>query len=967
MNIDLDAIFANAPSPYILLDPDLRMVWANNAYLDVTGRTRESIIGRLITEEFPAQPDSVSDKMLRGSFKRVLANGKPDHLPLIPYPIKAADGHLVERFWSATHTPILNEEGRVEFILQNTVDVTDLYHGPQAENPKDILRNAGLLQRAEAVASENLELGKATEFFQSAFDQAPGFMAVLNGSQHVFQFVNQAYTDLIGARDVVGLSVREALPDIEGQGFYEMLDQVFQSGEPVSVKSMSAILRASPDVPAEERFVDFIFYPLKDNVGMPMGIFVQGHDITDQKTAEAALTATREKFRTMAQTMPVHVWTADKDGGLNWLNVRIYEFTGYAEGELYGADWGRVVHPDDLGLAVENWTDAIQKGEGYETEFRIRKADGSFRWHLVRATPLHANDGTLTGWVGTNTDIEDRKNAEAVITKLNSTLEERVEKRNRELDALNAELRQSQKLEAIGSLAGGIAHDFNNLLQVVMGNLQIAMRSMPKDSTIQKRLDQAVTSVKRGATLASQLLSFARKQPLAPVVIKLDRLIEDTIEILRSAVSEGVELETRFDDSLWNTSVDPNSMENALLNLVINARDAMDGKGKLTIHASNEALDEAFVRTHPDVKAGQYIRLAVTDTGCGMSQETADRIFEPFFTTKENGHGTGLGLSMAYGFAKQSGGHMTVDSKIGEGTTICIYLPRSLEAEQVQLSNAHHGLKGGTETILLVEDDDDVRETAVHLLAELGYKVIQASNAEQALAIVYDDPAIDLLFTDVVMPGTMNGHELAQQLYKLRPDIPVLFTSGFVQDVVVHDGRLVDGVQLISKPYSQVELAHKVRKVLGYEGVSLADVPAEMPLETDQSRSESITGTGSLRLLICEDDALIRMDISDVLREAGHCVLEAENAASALDLLKAEDVDVLITDVGLPDRSGEELAKDARELNNDLPVVFATGGVQVASAADLGNCQVLTKPFADSDLLAAIETVVPKKNRTSEM
>lgn len=960
MNIDLDAIFANAPSPYILLDPDLRMVWANNAYLEVTGRSRESIIGRLLTEEFPAPSDSISDEMLRGSFRRVLTNREADHLPLIPYPIEAADGNFVERFWSATHTPILDDDGRVKFILQNTVDVTDLYRGTQPEGTGEVSRNAGLVQRAEAVASENLALGKATEFFQSAFDQAPGFMAVLNGPQHIFRFVNQAYTDLIGARDVVGLPVREALPDIEGQGFYELLDQVFQSGEPFSVKSMSAQLRASPDAPLEQHFVDFIFYPLKNDTGAPMGIFVQGHDITDQKTAEAALTATREKFRTMAQTMPVHVWTADKDGGLNWLNVRVYEFTGFSEGELYGADWVRVLHPDDLRTAVEEWTDAIQKGKAYETEFRIRKDDGSFRWHLVRATPLRAHDGTLTGWVGTNTDIEDRKSAEAEIAKLNSTLEERVAERNRELEELNAELRQSQKLEAIGSLAGGIAHDFNNLLQVVMGNLQIAMRGMPENSAVQERLDQAVTSVKRGATLASQLLSFARKQPLAPVVIRLNRLIEDTSEILHSAVGEGVELETQFEDNLWNTSIDPNSMENALLNLAINARDAMAGKGKLTIHASNVSLDEAFVQAHPDVKVGEYIRLAVTDTGCGMSKETAGRIFEPFFTTKANGHGTGLGLSMVYGFAKQSGGHMALDSKIGQGTTMYIYLPRSLETEQAIQPAADHGLSGGSETILLVEDDDEVRETAYHLLTDLGYTVLQASDAERALNMFDDGDDVDLLFTDVVMPGRMNGHELAQQMQSSRPDLPVLFTSGFVQDAVVLDGRLVEGIQLLGKPYTQAELAKKVRDVLGCEGTTLTKLSSDSVALPVQPRSETMTKRDGLRVLICEDNALIRMDISGILRDAGHKVFATESAGSALNLLKTETVDLLITDVGLPDRSGEELAEEARGLNENLPVIFATGGVDVPSAATLGNCEVLSKPFGDTIFLAAVQSVMLK-------
>lgn len=957
MQIDLNALFGKAPSPYVLLDSDLRMVWANDAYLDVTGRSRSSVIGRLMTEEFPAPADSVSDQMLRGSFRRVLTTGQADHLPLIRYPIKAGDGRLDVRYWSVTHTPILDAEGRLEFILQNTVDVTDLYHGGHTAGSENIARSADLLQRAEAVSTQNLALGQMAEFFQSAFDQAPSFMAILHGPQHVFRIVNQSYTDMIGGRNVIGLPVREAMPELEGQGFYELLDQVFQSGQPVSFKGRPAQIQASSGQQRELHFVDFIFHPLNDDTGAPIGIFVQGHDVTGQKTAETKLTATREKFRTMAQTMPVHVWTADRDGGLNWLNVRVYEFTGCREGELYGADWRRVVHPDDLDTATTKWTAAIQQGQSYETEFRIRKADSSFRWHIVRASPLRAGDGTLTGWVGTNTDIEEHKNAEAEIAKLNSTLEVRVAKRNYELEQLNTALRQSQKLEAIGSLAGGIAHDFNNLLQIIMGNLQLASRAMPQDSPGQIRLDQAMSSVKRGATLASQLLSFARKQPLAPEVINLNRLVAETAEILRSAIGEGIELETRFQDDLWNTSVDSNSMENVLLNLTINARDAMEGQGKLTIHVDNAVLDEAYAHTHPDVAVGHYIRLAVTDTGCGMSPKTIERIFEPFYTTKADGHGTGLGLSMVYGFAKQSGGHITVDSKLGLGTTINIYLPRSFEDVKAMQLVEDTGLSGGSETILLVEDDDDVRETAFNQLTDLGYTVLLAPDAARALHILEGGQHIDLLFTDVVMPGKMTGHKLAEKLYAVRSDVPVLFTSGFVQDSMVHDGRLDDGVQLICKPYTHEELARKIREVLGCDGTAVEAIPPITAAIPDQHHTERRAGVDGLRILVCEDDALIRLDIAEMLREAGYEVLEAATASEALDRLKAEPVDMLITDVGLPDWTGEELAKEARDINAALPVIFATGDVDVPSAAALGNCKVLSKPFGNTALQEAVEAI----------
>ncbi|WP_245964155.1 hybrid sensor histidine kinase/response regulator [Roseovarius spongiae] len=963
----MDALFAHAPSPYVLFDSDLRMIWANDAYQKVIGRPREAFIGRLVTEAFPAPAASVSERMLRGSFRRVLETGEADHLPLIPYPIKDEDGRDVERYWSATHTPIPDAEGRVEYILQNTMDVTDLVRGEQVAESEGLARSAAMVHRADAVATENLALGRLTDFFQTAFDQAPSFMAVLNGPEHVFQIVNQAYTDLIGGREVIGLPVRDALPDIQGQGFVELLDQVYRTGEPVSFTGMPAQIQASPDVPPEQHFVDFVFHPLNDDTGQRTGIFVQGHDITGQKIAEAELTARRDKFRVMAQTMPNQVWTADKDGGLTWLNKRTYEYTGHREGELYGADWARVVHPDDIEGTQAKWAAAIREGVTYATEFRIRRNDGCYRWHIVRASPLRTRDGTLTGWVGTNTDIEERKNIEAEIAKVNASLEARVERRNRELEELYAALRQSQKLEAIGSLAGGIAHDFNNLLQVITGNLQFAMRNLPPDSAARERLDQAMRGVERGATLASQLLSFARKQPLAPVVTDLNRLVNDTSEILSSAIGEGVELEIRSADGLWNTSIDRNSMENALLNLAINARDAMDGQGKLTIDLSNAELDEAFARTHPDAKPGEYTCLTVADTGCGMTPEVLDRIFEPFFTTKADGLGTGLGLSMVYGFAKQSGGHVTIDSEVGEGAAIRIYLPRSREEEQTTRAVADADLSGGSETILLVEDDDEVREVTVNMLGDLGYTVLQASDANEALDLLAQERAIDLLFTDVVMPGETNGQVLADRAREMRPGIPVLFASGFVQDAIVQGGRLNEGVQLLEKPYTQLQLAQKIREVLGSDGVAVSVAAPDAEVVSDQAEGAAPTTqtTDSPRVLICEDDALIRLDMVEQLREAGYEVLEAASARAALDWLRSELVDVLITDVGLPDQTGEELAQEARAAHVDLPVIFATGDVDVPSAATLGNCKVLSKPFGSAILQDAVEEIFISRGRNA--
>jgi PAS domain S-box-containing protein len=963
MRIDLDALFSAAQSPYVLLDPELRIVWVNDAYTKAVGRDREALIGRLILEEFPVDVGSKSDQMLRTSFSRVLTTGQPDHLALIPYPIISATGQMEERFWSATHTPIRDAGGAVEFILQNTVDVTDLYRNHGTTPAESIPRQAALIERAEAVATENLALEAMTEFFRSAFDQAPSFMAVVNGPDHVFQIVNQSYFDLVGERELVGLTVREALPDLEGQGFFELLDQVYTTGKSISITGMAATLQAPSHGQPAHRFIDFIYHPLKDETGKSTGIFVQGHDVTGQKLAEEQLAATREKFRMMAQTMPNHVWTAQPDGGLDWLSDQLYEYTGMEEGELYGTDWGRAVHPEDIGAAADMWANSLARGVGYDAEFRIRKADGSYRWHLVRATPLRSAAGELIGWVGTNTDIQERRTAEDQIAELNATLETRVEERNRELEALHSTLRQSQKMEAIGNLAGGIAHDFNNLLQVITGNLQLSMRELDEGSPALERMTQAMKSVKRGATLASQLLSFARKQPLEPVVVNLERLLGDMMDILHSAIGEGVELETRFADGLWNSNIDPSSLENALLNLAINARDAMDRHGKLTIQLENAELKYAETRAYPGVEPGQYVTLAITDTGTGMSPEVIDRIFEPFFTTKEDGHGTGLGLSMVYGFAKQSGGHITIESALGRGTTITLFLPRSLEVDIAVRPTAATGLPRGSEIILLVEDDDDVRDTAFNMLTDLGYQVMQAENGETALQIIEGDDPIDLLFTDVVMPGGMTGQALSEQALLLRPELPVLFTSGYVQDSIVHHGRLDEGVKLLGKPYTQMAMAQKIRSILGTTSEpslprTTPDAvisPSAPPL--DASPTDPVEAAG-LNILLCEDDVLIRTDIAFGLRDAGCEVLEAGTVADALQILQTSEVALLITDLGLPDGSGTDLASQARSSLPSLPIIFATGGVGGAETEMLGNCRVLTKPFLDTDLLNAVSALI---------
>ena len=368
-------------------------------------------------------------------------------------------------------------------------------------------------------------------------------------------------------------------------------------------------------------------------------------------------------------------------------------------------------------------------------------------------------------------------------------------------------------MEAIGNLTGGVAHDFNNLLQVISGNLQLLAKDIAGNDRAERRVSNALAGVSRGAKLASQLLAFGRRAALEPKVVNIGRFVSGIDEMLRRALGEGIEIETIIAGGLWNSFIDPAQIENALLNLAINARDAMDGNGKLTIEAGNAVLDDAYVRDQ-DIPAGQYVMLAVTDTGAGMPPEIIAQAFEPFFSTKPEGKGTGLGLSMVYGFVKQSGGHVRIYSEVGSGTTIKLYLPRAHQSEDLLVSRDTDAIFGGAETILVAEDDGEVRSTVVETLRDLGYRVLTANDAASALAVIESGVAVDLLFTDVVMPGTLKSPELARKAKERLPHIAVLYTSGYTENAIVHGGRLDQGVDLLSKPYSRETLARKIRQVM---------------------------------------------------------------------------------------------------------------------------------------------------------
>jgi signal transduction histidine kinase len=421
-------------------------------------------------------------------------------------------------------------------------------------------------------------------------------------------------------------------------------------------------------------------------------------------------------------------------------------------------------------------------------ERRIDYPDGKQRDVEIVYVPDVAADGTVEGYYSLVTDITERR-------------------------ATENQLRHAQRMEAIGKLTGGVAHDFNNLLGVISGNLELADDSIGTEGELRRMIRTALRATERGATLTRSLLAYARQQPLMPQVVDVNGLVREMADLLRRTVPESIRIEVVADVGLWRCEADPGQLQNALLNLVVNARDAMPEGGRLTIESGNAKLDDDYAAVHAELEPGQYVMLAVSDTGIGMPPDVIARAFDPFFTTKEVGKGTGLGLSMVYGFAKQSRGHARIYSEVGQGTTVRLYLPRALDkAEPAAAPTEIQPARG--ETVLLVEDNQDFRTLTFALLRSFGYEVLEAADAESALRILERHGEVALLLTDVVLPGAMNGKLLAEQASRVRPHLKVLYMSGYTENAILHHGRLDPGVHLLQKPFRKRDLAAKVRAAL---------------------------------------------------------------------------------------------------------------------------------------------------------
>jgi PAS domain S-box-containing protein len=520
-------------------------------------------------------------------------------------------------------------------------------------------------------------------------------------------------------------------------------------------------------------------------------------DIVARRQAEESLRISEQRFRDYAEVSSDWFWESNADHAFTYISEQIFSFgidrAALTEVLERGPRQRRTDFAADVGSEPEKWRQHMATLDRHEPfrNFEYKRPDSSGRMcHLsINGRPIFDKTGQFVGYRGTARDITEQREAED-------------------------RLRQSQKMDAIGQLTGGVAHDFNNLLTVIIGNAEELVEELRDER--HRHLAQVIGSAgERGADLTRHLLAFSRRQALRPRLVDANALMGNMDGLLRRALGEMVEIEVVRAAGLWRTFADPGQLESAILNLAINARDAMPKGGKLTIETANAHFDETYVGARSDVRPGQYVMVAVADTGTGMTQEVAARAFEPFFTTKELGKGTGLGLSMVYGFVKQSGGHVSIYSEVGQGTIVRLYLPRASGTEEEAFAvEEKTPVARGTETILLVEDEELVRNHVGAQLARLGYSVVAVADGPSALAELRRNQHVALLFTDVVMPGGLNGRQVAEEAVRVRPGIKVLFTSGYTENVVVHQGRLDPGVHLLSKPYRAVDLARKVRAVL---------------------------------------------------------------------------------------------------------------------------------------------------------
>lgn len=767
---------------FVAWGPELTLLY-NDAYAEILGDKHPRALGQPLLQVWSE---------IRGDLEPIIERtyaGKSVHMNDIML-IMDRRGYPEETHFSFSYTPLRDDSGKIGGIFCPCAEITS------------------------RVLSEK-RVTEAALRQHRLFERAPGFIAIISGPEHTFEFVNHAFTTLVGARALIGARVREAIPELTGQGFFELLDQVYASGERVVSSGAPISLRRLPTAPLDQRYVDFVYEPVHTDDGEITGIFVQGYDVTAAYRSHAALRASERRYIALSQVLRDmndtleqrvaertverdRVWhncrdllaIVGPDGHFHATNPAWAVVLGYTPEQLTGRHFLDFTPGEDAASSSDAFNRAIAGSNLTDFEQRILHRDGSIRWVIWYTST--AGDSLYA--YGRHVSAE----------KLQAETLRRTEE----------QLRQSQKMEAVGQLTGGIAHDFNNILTGVMGSLELMQMRIAQGhpESIGRYIKTAMASSQRAAALTHRLLAFARRQPLDPKPVNAASLIVAMQPLLNSTLGERYTLEFSLADPLWTTLCDPFQLENAILNIALNARDAMPEGGQLTIAASNGGRDHSPQHSRP---GDDCVLISLGDTGIGMSPLTQQHATEPFFTTKPQGQGTGLGLSMVYGFVKQSAGHLEIHSQEGQGSTINIYLPRYNERALVEPElpdKPQADIKSGLR-VLLVEDEPIIRVMAAELLRDLGCTVLEAPDGLAGLTLLRTHKPIDLLITDIGLPG-LDGSKLADQALSEQPTLKVLLITGYAEKATPAHGFMRPGMEMLTKPFTLSNLRSRVQRIM---------------------------------------------------------------------------------------------------------------------------------------------------------
>nr|WP_051415034.1 MULTISPECIES: PAS domain-containing protein [unclassified Pseudomonas] len=713
-------------------------------------------------------------------------------------------------------------------------EVLDRGHVIRGSDGKALRMIGAMLDLTSRRKSETA-LRKSEERFRTIVETIETAFAIVevkfdaqdNPVDYRFLEVNPAFERESGV-NLLGKWVTEYAPELE-QFWFDTYGHVAKTREPLTFESYANTF---------ERWFDVKAVPVGDPSERQLGVFF--NDVTARRNAQERLQVSEALARENIERVQLALAAGAIIGTWHW-HVLTDRFTvDKAFAEAFGLDPAlgfkglsleqiiATVHPDDREGVIAAIDDVFARGGAFSHQYRVKRTDGKYYWIEANGRVELADDGTALNFPGVLIDVEERRalmderdRATAALRSLNDTLEQRVAERTADLMKAEEKLRQSQKMEAVGQLTGGLAHDFNNLLAGISGSLEMmAVRiAQGRVAELEKYILTAQGASRRAAALTHRLLAFSRRQTLDPRPTDVNTLLEGMAELIQRTVGPSITLETVGATDIWPVKVDASQLENALLNLCINARDAMPSGGRIKIETANRWMDREVARTH-DLTEGQYLALSVTDTGVGMTPEVIAKAFDPFFTTKPIGHGTGLGLSMIYGFAKQSGGQARVRSEVGVGTTLTLYLPRyfgSVDAAREELYSSAVELSERGETILVVDDEPTIRILLVEALSERGYSVIEAADSVAGLKVLRSDVHIDLLISDVGLPGGMNGRQMADAGRELRPGLKTLFITGYAANAAIGDGHLQPGMQVITKPFSVDSLTTRVQELIDAE------------------------------------------------------------------------------------------------------------------------------------------------------